>query len=296
MKKMSLALSIVLILIALLSGCSPQGSETGTGTGTENGNSNGNGNGNDQLVDALKLGSTFAISNEIGDRLITFTQSDLPVDYEKLDIAIGEGGTIYKLEYVKKQEPNANDSSRVVAANFDNMGGIVYNILVTRVAPDKTYFLTSSDVLVEKNLLKSTNLGLRDMAPEDLTKATEAKGRTAQTGWILEEYSDGTQILCVVFEPDGDNLLMSIALKKAESIKFMDYPAVLSNNSAWRVDDGGIMDPSFLHLMFSVTTNEGIATVISWVGAEGEVTYILIESVDALKEMPASVYRYWSPA
>ena len=65
-------------------------------------------------------------------------------------------------------------------------------------------------------------------------------------------------MLIALFEPYGDNLLMSIALKTADIIKLMDYPVVGDGQSVWRVDDGGKIDPKLFSILFAVRAKEGL--------------------------------------
>ena len=102
-------------------------------------------------------------------------------------------------------------------------------------------------------------------------------------------------MLIVVFEPEGNNLLMSIGLKTADGIKLKDYPVVSDGQSAWRVDDGGKIDPKLFSILFAAPTNEGLLIVVSWAGAEGENILLLLEKADALNLLPWEVSRYWSP-
>ena len=101
-------------------------------------------------------------------------------------------------------------------------------------------------------------------------------------------------MLIVVFEPEGNNLLMSIGLKTADGIKLKDYPVVSDGQSAWRVDDGGKIDPKLFSILFATPTNEGLLLVVSWAGAEGENILLLLEKTDALNLLPWEVSRYWS--
>ena len=101
-------------------------------------------------------------------------------------------------------------------------------------------------------------------------------------------------MLIALFEPYGNNLLMSIALKTADGIKLMDYPVVSDGQSAWRVDDGGKIDPKLFSILLTVRAKEGLLFVVSWAGAEGENTFFLLEKADALNQLPWEIYRYWS--
>jgi len=104
-------------------------------------------------------------------------------------------------------------------------------------------------------------------------------------------------VLIVVFEPEGDNVLMSIVLKEDSDLKFIDYPATYDGYSAWRVDDGGKIDPELFSILFTTPTKEGLLIVMGWAGAEGENTFFLLEKAGTLSKLPLEIYRYcryWS--
>jgi len=248
-----------------------------------------------QLVDISQLTDVFAIANESGDQLITFYSDEDVTEFEDFNGAIGEDGHFYTIEYVEKQNSNDQDSGRVVSDNFDNMEGYIYNVLEDNLIANNTYYICNSDVINEDNLLTTVSAGIIDLDADTRAQIEDIKGRNIQEGWIIDEYSDGTQILIVVFEPDGNNLLMSIALKTTEGIKLMDYPVVSDGQSAWRVDDGGKIDPKLFSILFSTPTNEGLLIGVCWAGAEGENTFFLLEEADALTQLPSEIYRYWSP-
>ena len=251
-------------------------------------------NGDIKLVDISKLVAVFAIANESGDQLISFYSDEEVTDFEELNGAIGDDGQFYNIEYVKKQDSNDQDSGRVVSANFDNMEGYVYSTLEEKLIADNTYYLCNSEIINKKNLLTTVSTGAVVLDQETKTQIQDIKGRDLQEGWIIDEYSDGTQVLIVVFEPEGNNLLMSIGLKTADGIKLKDYPVVSDGQSAWRVDDGGKIDPKLFSILFATPTNEGLLLIVSWAGAEGENTLFLLEKADALNLLPWEVSRYWS--
>ncbi len=248
-----------------------------------------------KLVDISKLTAVVAIANKTGDKLITFYSDANEEGLKGINGAIGEDGKFYKIEYDKKQNSNNQDNGRVTADNFDNMEGYLYNVLENKLISNNTYYLCNSETINKDNLLTTTSTGVEALDGGTKTQIENVKGRSVQEGWIIDKYSDGTQILVVVFEPDGNNLLMSIVLKTGDGIKFMDYPVASDGQSAWRVDDGGKIYPKLFSFLFTAPTKEGLLTVICWAGAEGENVIFLIESADSLNKLPLQISRYWSP-
>lgn len=295
--KKSLSFLIGLLAIALLLGGCITLSDYDTDTpGTDKNNQDDDTSTGEQTppVNVQSLVATFAISNSDGNKLITFTMPAQAVDYACLDTAIGKNGQPFAISYIGEQVANDIDTGRVSASNFDNMPGNVYQISDPPVEANQTYFLYDSGNNITENLLVPTVDETVAISADALAEVSAAKGRMAQQGWQLKEYENGSRILLLLFVPDGKNLLMSIAFKTSDKIKFMDYPAILNNNSAWRVDDGGTVDPRFFTVLFAVNTTDGMAAAISWAGSEGENTFFLIESGNTLIEMPESAYRYWS--
>ena len=251
-------------------------------------------NGDIKLFDILNLVPVFAIANNPGDQLITFYSDEDVIDFEEFNGAIGDDGQFYTIEYIIKQDSNDQDSGRVVSDNFNNMEGYVYSALGENLIANNTYYLCNSEVINKENLLTTVSTGTVVLDQETKTQIQDIKGRDLQEDWVIDEYSDGTRVLIVVFEPEGNNLLMSIGLKTADGIKLKDYPVVSDGQSAWRVDDGGKIDPKLFSILFATPTKEGLLLVVSWAGAEGENILLLLEKADALNLLPWEVSRYWS--
>jgi len=283
-QSLTLILAAAAILASLAAGCGSGGKPEADGD-----------KGSAHLIQASQIGSAFGVSDEAGGRLITFAGPNVSSAYEKLDIAIGKGGIVHAIEFAGWQEPDGNDSGRATSANFEHMGGYVYNVSDDTLKPDTTYYIADSNALAE-SLIQAEDTGNLPLDGQELSVLTEAKGRIAQEGWVLGDLGGEGKVIAAVFEPQGSQLLMSIVLNKGDSFKFMDYPAELKDGGAWRVDDGGVFAPEMLSVLFGLRTEDGMVIAVSWAGAEGEVTYFLIETDAGLEELPASAYRYWSPA
>ena len=251
--------------------------------------------GNADLTDIATLAPFFAFANDTGDKLISFYSEDGAAGFEQLNGAIGDNGKFYPIEYIKKQSSNAQDSSRAVTSNFNNMEGYIYGSPGNALTANKTYYLCNSNAINQNSLLESLGNGIIVLDAATKTQIEGIRGRGVSNAWTINEYSDGSKILVVLFAPDGNNFLMSIAIKTAEGIKFMDFPVVSDGQSAWRVDDGGKIDPKLFSILFATKTVDGLLFVVCWAGAEGESIFFLSEKADALNQLPWEIYRYWSP-
>jgi len=248
------------------------------------------------MPSSLDLAPVFAIASTPGDRLLTFYSDAGDAGLQDIDSATGKSGQVYEIEYVSWQEKNENDSGRVVSSNFDNMEGHIYRVIGGELIDNKTYYLFDSHVLDQQHILGLRNPGVANLDVETLARAADLKGRQVQEGWVIGEYDDGTRLLIVVFEPNGQNLLMSIVLDSGGNLKFNDHPATLDGYSAWRVDDGGEINPFVFSVIIAVKTAEGMRMALSWAGAEGENILFLAEDGNSFTELPLDIYRYWSPS
>jgi predicted small secreted protein len=242
------------------------------------------------------LENVFAMADESGQRLIVFSYLEEAPELEALNVAIGAGNDYLSVKYAGEQAASAEDSYRIVAANFDNLGGYLFDVVEGKAVPDQTYFITSSQVVAEAQLLKMSQGKAAPLSKADQTMLAEAKQKDFQDGWILADYADGSQLLQVVFAGKGAEQLMSIVFKNpAGVLKFSDYPASGDEYSAWRVDDGGLIAPEDFRVCFSVLTDRGYTVALSWAGPEGESTFVLQETETELVQTPLEGYRYWSP-
>lgn len=196
-----------------------------------------------------------------------------------------------QLTYAGFQEGTAQDTGRFTADNFDNIPGWRYTVTEGAPGSGKTYYAAPENAL-EPALLE-TRPG--DGRPLEETAAAELeaeKGRAIQNSWLLAGLGEGAGFYLVLFEPEGEDLLASVVVSGPEGLLSKDYPAQLNGGSAWRVDDGGTMDPSLFQLMFAAEDAQGLALGVSWLGAEGESTVILRQNGLALEETGPSLYRY----
>ncbi len=247
------------------------------------------------LADITRLIPVFAIANNTADQFITFYSEADEEMLKGLNGAIGKEGQFHEIKYIAKQESSDLDTARVVSDNFDHMEGYLYNNLGNKLIANETYFLFNTEVLQKKYFLPSAGKEIIVMDEKDKIQIEEYKSRTVMQGWVISEYNDGIQIWIIVFEPQGSSLLMSIFLKTDDGIKSIDYPAESDGQSAWRVDDEGIIDPGLFSILFAAKTLDGLLVAVCWAGAEGENIFFLLEQEDTLEQFSSEIYRYWSP-
>lgn len=247
------------------------------------------------MVPFDQLKPVFAIANASGDQLITFTPVDNIVSLDSMDAAIGANGQYLPIVFREERHGDGQDTGRITAANFEHMDGAVYDVPQKNATPDETYLLTNRLVLPETSLLVSSLPQTKKLTAEITTAVGNAKQRAVQQAWTLAKYGDKGDLHLAVFEPEGNHYLLSIILESAPGVyKSIDYAAESDGSSVWRVDDMGTVDPAHFIIRCAVETDQGLVFIISWVGAEGENTFFLLEKRDSLEEQPNTAYRYWS--
>jgi len=234
----------------------------------------------------------FAIANQAGDQLLIAQPGEDTATIDEFDTAIN-GAEQLAISYLERQSGNDQNTNRETADNFNNMPGYLYQVSSGAAVANQTYLLCSAASGLADSLLNQVETV--ELTTDAKVKIAEQKERGVQNAVTLASYEDGTQVLFVLFEPDGANLLFSIVIKNGDTLDFYDYPAVLVSNSAWRVDDGGVADPAWFNVLLGINTEEGRGFIINWLGAEGENTVYLLDQDGAISEAQL-YYRYWSPA
>ncbi len=278
MKKTLSVIISILLSAAIFVSCSP-----------------GNSIGNNFVLQYASLGTTYAFSNEAGTKLIVFTQVFDPNSLSELNVAIGANGQYLAVAYDKKQSSNNNDNGNYNTYNFNNLEGHLFNVTSGTAKSNTTYLLAKDTLVPQSSLLANTQNGPVVMTHEQKVDLGNAKGRVADQGWILANYKDGRQLILAGFEPQGNNYLMSIAIKNKDGkYKFMDYPSTSSDpSSVWRVDDQGVLDPTLFAILLCADTDKGFTAILNWEGAEGEVTLVLLENSASFTDQQADASRYW---
>ena len=125
-----------------------------------------------------------------------------------------------------------------------------------------------------------------------VTTLAEQTGRSVQDSWLLGTIGSDSQVYLVLFAPQGEDLLASIAVQTPEGVLRRDYPASRNGSTAWRVDDSGTMTPELFQILFAAKAADGLLLGMTWLGSEGETTLLLKQSEGALEELPILFYRY----
>ncbi len=237
------------------------------------------------------MAGAFGFTNGAGDAFLVPRMGPELEAPEQLTRVVGENGVVLQLTYAGWQEGTAQDTGRFTADNFDNIPGWRYTVTEGTPGSGKTYYAAPENAL-EPALLE-TRPGDGQPLDETAAELEAEKGRAIQNSWLLAELGEENGFYLVLFAPGGgEELLASVVVSGPEGLLSKDYPAQLNGGSAWRVDDGGTMDPSLFQLVFAAEDAQGLALGVSWLGAEGESTVILRQNGSALEETGPSLYRY----
>lgn len=240
----------------------------------------------------VTIGDVFGFTDGAGQTILIPKLSSLPPVPEAVTLAVGEYGNILTVEYAGFQEGSRADTGRMTPDNFENIGGHLYTVTEGTAAPGETYYMLDPNTFPQE-LLMPVAKGDHSAANESLVSTlAEQTGRSVQDSWLLGTIGSDSQVYLVLFAPQGEELLASIAVQTPEGVLHRDYPASRNGSSAWRVDDSGTMTPDLFQILFAAKADDGLLLGMTWLGSEGETTLLLKQSEGTLEELPILFYRY----
>lgn len=291
MRKRSLAMLLIVIVIVLAAGCTK-------------GNENLKPEDVDPekpvaaVIDSAKLTDVFGFADAEGKQLIVTGRER--ADQERvsgLNKAVGENGKVLPVTFVKWQEGSDSSNGREMAHNFDHLAGFIFKVEEGAANPDGTYYLVDGGAIDINAFTPITRQSDGAAVAEEVkTAIAEAKGRAIANIWHAADIGGQEQLYVAQFERRGSDMLFSIVLKRDGKLVFMDYPAVMRDEtSVWRVDDGGEVTPDMFKFLFAANTADGLVIGVEWLGAEGSNAFLLQENGVTFKESEFRYSRYTSP-
>lgn len=254
------------------------------------------------FLDPAKLQPVFGFADETGSHILVTSQEEGSGEQmESLNTAIGNGGQVLAVKFVKRQAGSENSNGRELANNFANLAGFVYTVEGGAAKPDETYYLADSSSFPPAALvdLQPADQAAPQLAAGDPVRKSIAavKHREIQSAWKLADLALNRELYLVQFIREDKDMLFSLVLNEDGKLSFMDYPAVIENDeySVWRVDDGGEMRPEMFSLLFAAQSADGLLLGLNWWGAEGVNSFFLLQQGNALKELEIQYGRYTSP-
>lgn len=286
---------ILLILLLLLTACSPKPNIDTDPPNTPDPTPIPTEPAIDPTLDISKLTGSFAFANESGKQLIVYEGLDSIAEPQALDLAVGTGGEVLTVNYVKKQEATPQNSNRQSIYNFDNLEGYLYEVKEGAAKSNETYLLTNKQAFNPDSVVKVADSSYEEAAAATLEKISTDKGRKAEKAWLLAKLDEKRTIYIVLFERQQEDMLASIVLDNGGSFAYKDYPAIYNAGSTWSVDDGGVLTPQMFKVLFAADSKEGLVLGINRLSFEGQGTFIFEEKGKTLEELTLQTYRYWAP-
>ncbi|RUT29906.1 hypothetical protein EJP77_13925 [Paenibacillus zeisoli] len=244
------------------------------------------------FLDAAALTDHYSFADRSGKYLIAFSGSR----DTKLNKAIGEGGRVLDVKFIRQQSRSDKDDGRQWANNFDNLEGMIFEVVEGQALPDQTYYLVNDRELNLKAIIPVTTK-LKDAVEDSVKQAIEReKSLPIEKIWEIGQVGTDHQIYLVQFKKKDKKVTASIILKHGQLLAAKDYVADYDPNSTWRVDDGGEVTPEMFSFLFAASTKNGLLLGMEWAGAEGKNAFFLNQKGNAaLEELKIKGGRYMSP-
>lgn len=232
----------------------------------------------------------FAFANATGTQLLAI---DPGQEAAAFTTALCRDGRV-DLRFVGTQARSDATNGRQVAANFDHEAGAVFELASGSAEPDETCFVTTA------GLAAAAVPAVAASSPACTDGQSAALARQAQREllhcWQLATAGSHANIVAAQFVTVDTSALAALALFEGELRLFHPLPGRGdSDDSVWRVDDGGVFDPAALRLLFAAPVPHGYALAFLWAGAEGESAQIVLADSTVTARSVIGAYRYWSP-
>jgi hypothetical protein len=236
---------------------------------------------------------SFAFVDSDGTQLLAL---DSLADPSTISSALCSGGVALTAQYDHRATRQSSDNGRQIAANFANQQGHVFRVSGNKATPDRTCYL-SSDSLLVASARAVTMRKPAECSTEQVSRIAAAKRRQVIHCWDIASAPTRLEVLAVQFVDIDSAALAGLVVFGDSSLLFKDFPAVhhASDESTWRVDDEGVFSPTGFDVLFVAHLPDGFVIAITWAGAEGEDSELLIaDSAGNLRTLNKG-YRYWSP-
>lgn len=238
----------------------------------------------------IAISGAFAFVGESGRELLAI---DVDAEPATLTHAVCSSGNA-ELRFLRSQVASAESNGRHVAANLANEAGALFAVANGSLEPDETCFVTTPA------LVAAAVLPIPSEATACTVEMDEALSQHARREllhcWQLAAAGSGTIIVAAQFVSIDTSALAALALFDGDLRLFHPFPGHGgSDDSVWRVDDGGVFDPQSLHILFAARLPQGHALAFLWAGAEGESEHLVLADSTAAAQRVISAYRYWSP-
>lgn len=229
----------------------------------------------------------FAYADRTGTRLLTPGLETGGLDPRQFDAALGEGGKLFRISHLGKQE--GTDPNQI-AGRFANNAGHLFRITDGKVKENSSCLLirrAEHPAAALAPCIPGGNAPEKD--PGRLKKLSGSFGRKLVTAWLLAGGADGSRLHLVLYERNKSGALAALAWTREGKTLFHAMPGRDDPGSTWRVDDGGEIGPDAFTVLCLLRSP---FFAIAWDGAEGQSLIVYSAQDGTLKEV-ARAARYW---
>jgi hypothetical protein len=249
-----------------------------------------------QYPPAQTADAAFAFSNQTGDRLLVWNGSAAP---RRLVRAACTGGRTVDVAWLRHQTKGSESRGRQTAYVFDDVEGELFApspVLGEQENGEDDVCLLMSETFDGSRSVHAVR-GAGDCDAATRGRLARAKGRAVVGCWNKGHIDRERQVVLVLFEKRGTDLLAALAVLGAAEIAWDDYPAEWDEEqiSCWRVDDGCDFPPDAIEVLFGYVLEGGrFGLAVTWAGPEGQALRLL-EGHGAQLRALLHTTRYWSP-
>lgn len=243
-------------------------------------------------IDFDKDSIIFSFSDTDGQNILTIDDS-LP-DPNIYTKTISTDGSLIPVTFTTKKRGTKGKDFRKTYYNFSNCGGYLFKCKNKKVDFDRTNLLISNKFLLNRKFLGIPSPETKPLNKVIADTLQEIKHRKIKSSFPLVKLGKDATLYIVNFEVVNDTAMYSLVLVKPNKLAFQDNYAKYEPDGTWRVDDGGIIDPSAFQVLAQFSSEHRIEFVLDWIGTEGYFTQYIIENGNQL-EMVKNGYRYAAP-
>ncbi len=233
----------------------------------------------------------FAFPDAAGTRLIV--TSTLP-EPERLETVLCRGNVRGQAVFERWQAARQGGTGRQSPRNFADLAGSVFRVKTGKLDETGTCFLATGSLLSDSTVVPVARpTEPAPCTPDARSSLASLRGRPVVNCWVIARLNEDGQIVLAEFARQGNDALASVVLTQGGRSIFADYAAKYRGRgqSLWRVDDGGVLSPAAVEVVFLVARGSFRALGISWSGAEGLSLSVFV--ADRQNAFAAVIKDYW---
>jgi len=198
------------------------------------------------------------------------------------------GGDSHRIAFGGRQKADGKGNGRQHSYQFEHLDGLVFKLNnAARLPEHEACFLASEPFARSLTVVPVVSLTRKSWPPEtpacsaSLTKEIASQRKRAVANcWAIagSPAHAGLQVALVEFARQGKDALASLVVVDGRTTVFADQQGDAGRSgSVWRVDDGGVLNPSQFQAVFLARRGGAWVFAVSWRAPEGE-SLMLFES------------------